>query len=58
LWNRTQATSFETVEVREFDVLPADLSWNDGIYAYLLRSIGLPGVPDDGAARSPSSGRR
>lgn len=50
--------AFETVEVREFDVLPADLSWNDGIYAHLLRSIGLPGAPDDRVAWTPRSGRR
>ncbi|MFD0775200.1 NUDIX domain-containing protein [Streptomonospora algeriensis] len=37
--------TFETDEVREFDVLPADLSWDDGIYAYLLRVLGLPGAP-------------
>ncbi|MFC4565318.1 NUDIX domain-containing protein [Nocardiopsis mangrovi] len=37
---------FETVEVRAFDVLPDDLSWDDGIYAHLLRTIGLPGAPD------------
>ncbi|MDT0303142.1 NUDIX domain-containing protein [Streptomonospora wellingtoniae] len=36
---------FETDEVREFDVLPAELSWDDGIYAYLLRALGLPGAP-------------
>ncbi|QBI55062.1 NUDIX domain-containing protein [Streptomonospora litoralis] len=36
---------FETEEVREFDVLPAELSWDDGIYAHLLRSLGLPGAP-------------
>ncbi|MUL43876.1 NUDIX domain-containing protein [Streptomonospora sp. PA3] len=36
---------YETDEVREFDVLPADLSWNDGIYAHLLRVLGLPGAP-------------
>ncbi|WP_067972709.1 NUDIX domain-containing protein [Nocardiopsis trehalosi] len=36
---------FETVEVRAFDVLPGDLSWDDGIYAHLLRAIGLPGAP-------------
>ncbi|MBB6171099.1 8-oxo-dGTP diphosphatase [Nocardiopsis mwathae] len=36
---------FETVEVREFDALPSDLSWDDGLYAHLLRAIGLPGAP-------------
>ena len=38
---------FETVEVRAFDVLPGDeeLSWADGLYAHLLRELGLPGVP-------------
>ncbi|GAB3444464.1 hypothetical protein GCM10027570_13830 [Streptomonospora sediminis] len=35
---------FETDEVREFDVLPGDLSWDDGIYAHLLRVLGLPGA--------------
>ncbi|KIH99474.1 dGTPase [Streptomonospora alba] len=37
--------TFETDEVGEFDVLPADLSWDDGIYAHLLRVLGLPGAP-------------
>ncbi|MFC7330586.1 NUDIX domain-containing protein [Marinactinospora rubrisoli] len=36
---------FETVEVREFEVLPPDLSWDDGLYAHLLNVIGLPGAP-------------
>ncbi|QUX30859.1 NUDIX domain-containing protein [Nocardiopsis akebiae] len=38
---------FETVEVRAFDVLPSDdeLSWADGLYAHLLRELGLPGAP-------------
>lgn len=38
---------FETVEVCAFDVLPDDdaLSWADGLYAYLLRELGLPGAP-------------
>ncbi|GAA1454542.1 NUDIX hydrolase [Nocardiopsis tropica] len=38
---------FETVGVRSFDVLPADreLSWADGVYAHLLRELGLPGAP-------------
>lgn len=36
---------FETVEVRAFDTLPEDLSWQDGIYAHLLRALGLPGAP-------------
>nr|WP_246404979.1 NUDIX domain-containing protein [Nocardiopsis algeriensis] len=38
---------FETVEVRAFDVLPSDseLSWSDGLYAHLLRVLGLPGAP-------------
>ncbi|GAB2516330.1 8-oxo-dGTP diphosphatase [Nocardiopsis aegyptia] len=36
---------FETVDVRAFDTLPADLSWLDGIYAHLLRALGLPGAP-------------
>ncbi|GAA1987161.1 hypothetical protein GCM10009799_10910 [Nocardiopsis rhodophaea] len=36
---------FETVEAREFDALPSDLSWDDGLYAYLLRMLGLPGAP-------------
>ncbi|MDT0330316.1 NUDIX domain-containing protein [Nocardiopsis lambiniae] len=37
---------FETVEVREFDVLPSDeeLSWADGLYAHLLLVLGLPGA--------------
>lgn len=35
----------ETVEVRAFDVLPPDLSFTDGLYAYLLTELGLPGVP-------------
>lgn len=37
---------FETVEARIFDALPSDedLSWADGLYAYLLRALGLPGV--------------
>ncbi|MFL1377603.1 MULTISPECIES: NUDIX domain-containing protein [unclassified Nocardiopsis] len=37
---------FETVEVREFDVLPPEesLSWADGLYAHLLRALGLPGA--------------
>ncbi|MFD6098208.1 NUDIX domain-containing protein [Nocardiopsis flavescens] len=37
---------FETVEVREFDVLPPEecLSWPDGLYAHLLRALGLPGA--------------
>lgn len=40
---------FETVEVREFDRLPSDteLSWADGLYAYLIRVLGLPGEPRD-----------
>src|SRR5690625_920894 len=33
---------YETDEVREFDTLPDALSWDDGIYAYLLASLGLP----------------
>ncbi|GLU49374.1 NUDIX domain-containing protein [Nocardiopsis ansamitocini] len=36
---------FETLEVRVFDVLPPDLSFDDGLYAHLLTVIGLPGVP-------------
>ncbi|ASU86311.1 NUDIX domain-containing protein [Nocardiopsis gilva YIM 90087] len=36
---------FETVEAREFDVLPDDLSWDDGLYAHLLRRLDLPGAP-------------
>ncbi len=36
---------FETVEVRSFDTLPDALSWDDGIYAHLLRELGLPGAP-------------
>lgn len=38
---------FETVDVRAFDTLPGDedLSWPDGLYAYLLRILGLPGAP-------------
>jgi 8-oxo-dGTP diphosphatase len=36
---------FETVDVRAFDTLPEDLSWADGIYAHLLRELGLPGAP-------------
>ena len=37
---------FETVEVREFDILPPEesLSWADGLYAYLLRVLDLPGA--------------
>ncbi len=35
----------ETVEVRAFDVLPPDLSFTDGLYAYLLTELGLPGAP-------------
>ena len=40
---------FETVEVRAFDHLPPDeeLSWADGLYAHLLRVLGLPGAPGD-----------
>ncbi len=40
---------FETVEVREFDRLPSDaeLSWSDGLYAHLIRVLGLPGAPED-----------
>ncbi|NYH50794.1 8-oxo-dGTP diphosphatase [Nocardiopsis arvandica] len=43
---------FETVEVRAFDVLPSDeeLSWADGLYAHLLRVLGLPGAPPGPAA--------
>lgn len=39
---------FETVEARVFDRLPADdeLSWADGLYAYLIRVAGLPGAPE------------
>ncbi|MEV2277096.1 NUDIX domain-containing protein [Nocardiopsis sp. NPDC049922] len=33
---------FETVEVGEFDSLPDDLSWSDGLYAHLLTVLGLP----------------
>jgi len=38
---------FETIGVRAFDVLPSDdqLSWADGVYAHLLRTLGLPGAP-------------
>ncbi|MFV2197281.1 NUDIX hydrolase [Nocardiopsis sp. LOL_012] len=37
---------FETVDVRAFDALPeGDLSWSDGLYAHLLRELGLPGAP-------------
>ncbi|GAA3756962.1 8-oxo-dGTP diphosphatase [Spinactinospora alkalitolerans] len=36
---------FETTDVREFDALPPDLSWDDGIYAHLLDVLGLPGAP-------------
>lgn len=45
---------FETVEVRAFDVLPSDdqLSWADGLYAHLLRELGLPGAPP-GPSASP-----
>ncbi|GHC86025.1 hypothetical protein GCM10007079_29400 [Nocardiopsis terrae] len=37
---------FETVEVRTFDCLPSDreLSWADGLYAHLIRALGLPGA--------------
>ncbi|MFE9246298.1 NUDIX domain-containing protein [Nocardiopsis sp. NPDC006938] len=37
---------FETVEVRAFDQLPPEeeLSWPDGVYAYLLRNLELPGA--------------
>lgn len=40
---------FETVEVRAFELLPSDaeLSWSDGLYAHLLRVLGLPGAPRD-----------
>lgn len=40
---------FETVEVRDFDRLPPDteLSWADGLYAHLLRALGLPGAPEE-----------
>lgn len=39
---------FETVGVRAFDRLPPDpeLSWADGLYAHLLRALGLPGAPE------------
>lgn len=37
---------YETVEVRAFDQLPQEheLSWADGLYAHLLRVLGLPGA--------------
>ncbi|WP_431869486.1 NUDIX domain-containing protein [Nocardiopsis eucommiae] len=37
---------YETVEARAFDQLPPEheLSWADGLYAYLLRVLGLPGA--------------
>lgn len=43
---------FETVEVRAFDALPSDdeLSWADGLYAHLLRELGLPGAPPASAS--------
>ncbi len=41
---RPLSGAFETVEVRVFETLPAALSWDDGIYAHLLRSLGLPGA--------------
>lgn len=39
---------FETVDVRAFDRLPPDreLSWSDGLYAHLIRVLGLPGAPE------------
>lgn len=39
---------FETVEARTFERLPGDdeLSWADGLYAYLIRVAGLPGAPE------------
>ncbi|TDQ47535.1 NUDIX domain-containing protein [Actinorugispora endophytica] len=40
---------FETLEVRSFEVLPPDLSFDDGLYAYLLTVLGLPGAPADGS---------
>ncbi|MET9795819.1 NUDIX hydrolase [Nocardiopsis alba] len=41
---------FETVEARAFDRLPSDeeLSWSDGLYAHLIRALGLPGAPEQG----------
>lgn len=55
---------FETLEVRAFDVLPPDeeLSWSDGLYAHLLRELGLPGAPplprdeDRGSGRGQGAG--
>ena len=50
---------FETVEVRAFDVLPPDeeLSWSDGLYAHLLRELGLPGAPSPPRDEDLGSGR-
>ena len=47
---------FETVEVRAFETLPSDdaLSWADGVYAYLLRSLGLPGAPPPQTPTGPA----
>ncbi|WP_173668122.1 NUDIX domain-containing protein [Thermobifida fusca] len=36
----------ETMEVRAFDTLPSDLSFTDGLYAYLLTELGLLNGPD------------
>ncbi len=43
---------YETVEVRTFDFLPPEheLSWADGLYAHLLRVLGLPGAREDTGA--------
>lgn len=40
---------FETLEVREFEELPPDLSFDDGLYAHLLTVLGLPA----GGTRTP-----
>ncbi|GAA1468509.1 NUDIX domain-containing protein [Nocardiopsis exhalans] len=44
---------YETVEVRTFDRLPPEqeLSWADGLYAHLLRVLGLPGARDQNSSR-------
>lgn len=34
---------FETLEVRAFEALPPNLSFDDGLYAHLLTMLGLPG---------------
>ncbi|GAB3212182.1 NUDIX domain-containing protein [Marinactinospora thermotolerans] len=48
---------FETTEVRSFDVLPPDLSWDDGLYAHLLTVLGLPGAPEGDEADGREKGR-